>query len=280
MLAIFAGAAAILAAIFGIFQWRAHARRKAFFDAPFPKKWVRVLRRDVPVYAFLPRDLREKFHRRIKEFLSEKFFEPCGGLRKISEETALVIAAGASLLVMNRSGRAWRSLHSVLVYPSAFAAPEGVEDSADGNGGDGNGEISVVAPARGERDGESWSHGSVVFSHERITRDIALHGNGQNVILHEFAHQLDAFDNGLPHFPDPADTRAWQRVAAAEIARLRSRDPSTVIDEYGDENPAEFFAVSVESFFEKSSATKRAHPELYALLSRFFGVDPASWGYS
>lgn len=278
MLAAFACAAAILLAIFFVFQRRAHLRRKAFFDAPFPKKWASVLRRDVPVYAFLPRDLRENFHRRIKEFLSEKFFEPCGGLHKVSEETALVIAAGASLLVMNRGGRAWRTLHSVLVYPSAFAAPEGVEDA---NGGDDGGSgISVVVPERGERDGESWAHGSVVFSHERIMRDIAFHGNGQNVILHEFAHQLDAFDNGLPRFPDPADTRAWQRVAAAEIARLRSRDPSTVLDEYGDENPAEFFAVSVEAFFEKSSAMKRAHPELYALLTRFFALDPASWGYS
>lgn len=278
----FAAAAAILFGIGLALRLRENARRKAYFDAPFPKKWEKILRRDVPVYAFLPAELREKFHRRIKEFLAEKTFEACGGLPKISDTTALVIAAGASLLVMNRRGKAWRTLHSVIVYPSAFAAPEGADDSdaTDVSGGNGT---AVVRRERGRRDGESWTHGSIVLSHERITRDIAFHGNGQNVVLHEFAHQLDNDDGvrgGRPKFSDPADARAWQRVSAREIERLRSGDPTTVLDEYGTEDAAEFFAVSVEAFFEKSSAMKRAHPELYALLERFFALDPASWGYS
>lgn len=271
--ALFAAAAGVFLVGFVFLILRGNARRKKYFDAPFPKKWERILRRDVPAYAFLPDALRGKFHRRVKEFLAEKNFEACGGLTKISDEIALAVAGNASLLVMNRAGKAWRTLHSVLVYPEAFAAP-GDESETDGG---------LIRRERGTRDGESWTFGSVVFSRQRILRDIALHGNGQNVVIHEFAHQLDSDDGiagGRPEFADPADARAWTDVSARELARLRSGDAATVIDEYGAENPAEFFATSVEAFFEKSSAMKRAHPELYALLSRFFALDPADWGYS
>lgn len=256
-----------------VLSLRERRRRKKFFDAPFPRAWEKILRRNVPAYAFLPTELRKNFHRRIKEFLSEKTFEACGGLPRITDEIALTIAGGASLLVAARAGTAWRTLHSVLVYPGAFAAPGAESESDDG----------LVRRERGTRDGESWTHGSVVFSWQRITRDIALHGNGQNVVFHEFAHQLDSDDGiagGRPNFADPADAHAWAEVSARELARLRNGDAGTVIDEYGAENPAEFFATSVEAFFEKSTAMKAAHPELYALLKKFFALDPASWNYS
>lgn len=276
MTEIFLACAALLAAGFAFLLIRERARRKKFFDAPFPKNWERLLRRNVPASAFLPDELREKFRRRVKEFLSEKTFEPCGGLPAITDDIALAVAGNASLLVMNRRGEAWRTLHSVLVYPEAFSAPADADDEEETADG-------VVRRERERRDGESWTFGSVVFSRRRILRDAALHGNGQNVVIHEFAHQLDADDGiagGCPPFADPADADAWKTVSEKERARLLAGDAGTVIDEYGAENPAEFFATSVEAFFEKSSAMKRAHPELYALLSRLFALDPASWGYS
>jgi len=254
---------------------RENDRKRRFFSEPFPQNWEKILQRNVPVYAFLPDDLKKKLCQRIKEFLSEKTFEPCGGLSEVSEEIAVTIAAGASILTMNRGGVAWRTLHSVLVYPDAFAAPN-KEETDDGNG-------EIVRRVQGRRDGESWTHGSVVFSWQRILRDIALHGNGQNVIIHEFAHQLDSDDGiagGRPHFQFSADAKAWQKISEKELKRLQSGDATTVIDEYGAENSAEFFATSVEAFFEKSTAMKRAHPELYALLARFFALNPASWNYS
>jgi len=271
----FTVATAIFFVGFVFLTLRENARKQKFFSEPFPKNWEKILQRNVPVYAFLPDDLKEKLRRRIKEFLSEKTFEPCGGLSEVSEEIAVTIAAGASILTMNRGGQAWRTLHSVLVYPDAFATPD-EEETNDENGG-------IVRRDQGRRDGESWTHGSVVFSWQRILRDIALHGNGQNVVIHEFAHQLDSDDGiagGRPNFQFCADAKAWQKIAEKELKRLRSGDATTVIDEYGVENSAEFFATSVEAFFEKSTAMKRAHPELYALLTRFFALDPASWNYS
>ena len=272
MTEIFVAAAAVFLAGFIFLTLRARRRRKKFFDAPFPPQWRKLLRRNVPVYEKLPADLREKFHRRVKEFLAEKNFEACGGLETVSDALALTIAGNASLLVMNRPGEAWRALHSVLVYPGAFGAEKDDADDAGEAGG------VPIRRERGARDGESWTHGSVVFSRERIARDVALHGNGQNVVIHEFAHQLDSDDGiagGRPPFADPADAKAWAEVSARELERLRSGDAETVIDEYGAENPAEFFATAVEAFFEMPAETRRAHPALYALLARLFAVDPA-----
>lgn len=269
---VFLTAAALFIAGFFAVSLNAKMRRNRFFATPFPRDWEKILCRNVPAYPTLPTGLREKYHRRIKEFLSEKTFEACGGLETVSDEMAVTIAGYASLLSVNRTGPAWSTLHSVLVYPRSFAAPG---DESETEGG-------FVTREHGARDGESWTHGSVVFSWQRITRDIALHGNGQNVVIHEFAHQLDSDDGitgGRPAFSDPADARAWQTVAARELERLRSDDAGTILDEYGTENPAEFFAVSVEAFFEQPVATKRAHPELYDLLSRLFSLNPAEWRF-
>jgi len=248
---------------FGWFSLRDFLRKKRFFNAEFPAAWEKILRRNLPEYSGFSASERAKLHFRIKEFLSTKTFEACGGLARVSDEVALTIAGYASLLSMNRRGKAWATLHSVLVYPGAFSAPEEESETESG----------LVERERGKRDGESWTHGSVVFSWQRITRDIALHGNGQNVIIHEFAHQLDSDDGitgGNPPFSSPADAEQWRLVAARELKRLRSGDTGTVIDEYGAENPAEFFATSVEAFFGKPEAMKAAHPELYALLEKLF----------
>ena len=255
---------------FFAFSLRSHIRRKRFFDAPFPKIWEKILRQNVPLYSRLPEELHPKFHRRIKEFLSEKTFEACGGLKTVSDEMAVTIAGTASLLSVNRYGKAWDTLHSVLVYPKAFSSPDEEPETDAG----------LIKRERSSRDGESWTHGSVIFSWQRITRDIALHGNGQNVIIHEFAHQLDSDDGiagGRPIFTDTADQRSWEKISARELERLREGDLETIIDEYGAENPAEFFATSVEAFFEKPDAMKHVHPELYAILSRLFRLDPATW---
>lgn len=257
-------------AVFLAFSLRSHMRRKQFFDAPFPEIWEKILRKNVPIYSRLPEDLLPKFHRRIKEFLSEKTFEACGELKTVSDEMAVTIAGTASLLSVNRSGNAWRALHSVLVYPKAFSSPD--EESETDTG--------LITREHSSRDGESWTYGSVVFSWQRITRDIALHGNGQNVIIHEFAHQLDSDDGiagGRPMFTDAVDQLSWKKISARELERLREGDSETIIDEYGAENPADFFATSVEAFFEKPEAMKHAHPELYAILTRLFRLDPAAW---
>jgi Mlc titration factor MtfA (ptsG expression regulator) len=51
----------------------------------------------------------------------------------------------------------------------------------------------------------------------------------------------------------------------------------TLIDQYGATNPAEFFAVLTELFFEKPVELREKHEALYEELRTFYRQDPASW---
>ena len=118
--------------------------------------------------------------------------------------------------------------------------------------------------------------------------DSARHGaadpdSGGNLILHEFAHQLD-FENrgidGVPVLATHGDYVAWGRIMSAEFDALRraqAAETPTLLDTYGATNPAEFFAVCTEAFFEKPSALKSRHPALYEELRRFFRQDPVAY---
>ena len=76
---------------------------------------------------------------------------------------------------------------------------------------------------------------------------------------------------------------AWARVLGHDFDKL-VRDVEhhhrTLIDRYGATNPAEFFAVVTETFFEKPRQLRASHPELYALFKDFYSQDPAELGAS
>lgn len=256
----------------GVAAWRDRQNRERFLSAPLPKNWTKLIRIHVPIAEKIPRELRPRYARRIKAFLMEKTFEPCGGLAEISDKIALIVAANASLLALGRDVPAWRALHSVLIYPRAFRLDSPEDDYA----GSAESEILPI-PAEeesAENDGESRSFGSVIFSQERILRDCAFSSNIQNVIIHEFAHQ---FADTEPLFFPRERLAEWETLFQKEMAKLQSGASDTILDEYGADDPAEFFAVSTEAFFGTPQALRRAHPEVYAALAAIYALDPASW---
>jgi hypothetical protein len=109
---------------------------------------------------------------------------------------------------------------------------------------------------------------------------------GYNVVLHEFAHQLDAENgamDGMPRLESRERREEWARVfddAYRAFERAAASNRRTLVDPYGAGDPAEFFAVVTESFFERPLALRREHPALYDTLARYYRVDPASWGAS
>jgi Mlc titration factor MtfA (ptsG expression regulator) len=102
-------------------------------------------------------------------------------------------------------------------------------------------------------------------------------------MLHEFAHQLDFEDHatdGTPVLATRSDYATWSRVMSREFKALRAADEAgsrTLLDTYGATNPAEFFAVVTETFFERPHALRAVHPQLYAALERFYCQDPARY---
>lgn len=235
-----------------------------------------MLMESFPLFARLSAADQRELEGHIQVFLAEKAFEGCGGL-VLTDEMKVMIAAQACLLLLHRRTDYYPGLQSILVYPCSYS----VETKHYSDHG-------VVTEGRASRLGESWQQGAVV-----LAWDATLHGarsaDGQNVVLHEFAHQLDQEDgraDGAPILTNSllrgrADRyRAWTRVFRCEFERLRrevSANIRTVMDAYGATDPAEFFAVATECFFEKPDEMLKQHPNLYAELRSFYQQDPAQW---
>jgi Mlc titration factor MtfA (ptsG expression regulator) len=132
--------------------------------------------------------------------------------------------------------------------------------------------------------GESWSQGQVVLSWQDVENGIADPADGRNVVIHEFAHQLDQETgqaNGAPTLGSRRSYRDWSRVFGHEFAALQQRVASGagggLLSDYGATNPGEFFAVASEAFFEQPQALAREHPALFEQLRRYYCVDPLAW---
>jgi len=62
-----------------------------------------------------------------------------------------------------------------------------------------------------------------------------------------------------------------------QLIERSAENKRTVLDSYGATNPAEFFAVATETFYEKPTQLKNKHPKLYALFVKYYGLDPLDW---
>ncbi len=257
------GVAALLAQ-----PWWVRWRRERLRAPPFPAGWRRILRRRVPAVARLPFDLQRRLKRHIQVFVAEKAFIGCQG-QTVTDEVRVTIAAQACLLLLGHDQPdCYPQLAQILVYPDTFVTRR---EQALGNG--------LVHEHKVSMSGESWSKGQVILSWADVVAGAADPSDGHNVVLHEFAHQIDQDSgsaDGRPWRPTPVLRRRWAMVMDAAFERLRL-EPSSVIDAYGATQPAEFFAVVTELFFERPQALVAEAPAVYRELTELFGVDPRAW---
>jgi len=248
------------------------ARQKEWMARPFPKEWDTYLKKNFPRYVELPDEVAEKLRQTMQVFLEEKNFEACGDLDEVTEEMKVLIAAQACLLLVGLEKHDfYAKLRSILVYPVAF------HDR-------GRRRFDLRQERERSMLGESWSSGSVILSWKSVRMGAKNDDDGMNVVFHEFAHQLDQADgvaDGVPILSDRDAYNEWSRIFQREYEELveDSEDPRAdpLLDTYGAENPAEFFSVATETFFEESEAMEEEHPELYAALKEYYGLDPAKW---
>ncbi|MGI4842565.1 MAG: zinc-dependent peptidase [Janthinobacterium lividum] len=247
---------------------------------PLAPEPLAILERNLAQYARMDGGQQRRLQRLVQQFLHEKAFVGCAGL-EVTDEMRVTIAAQACLLVLGRMGEAspaklYPSLHAVLVYPGAFLVPRREVDAA-----------GVVTEQRQDLLGESWGDGRVILSWDHVRRAGAGAADGpadlHNVVLHEFAHQLDSESgstNGAPYLGSTERYRSWSEVLSRNYAALR-RDAMWgqrgVLDHYGASSPAEFFAVATESFFEQPWELWARHPDLYEEFLKYFRVDPRDW---
>ena len=249
--------------------WRGLRRRRIRAQA-FAPHWRDVLRRRMPAFALLPADVQWRLKKNAQVLMAETPFIGCAGLQ-ITDEMRVLVSIQAALLL--RPGVShFENLRQVLIYPGAFAVQRSSADAA-----------GLVREERHALVGESWQQGQVILSWEDVLRGAANPGDGQNVVLHEFAHQLDQAHgpaNGAPWLPGAQRRAHWARVMAAEFQALQQRlvnGERGLIEAYAATNPAEFFAVLSELYFEKPLELAQQHPALYAQFRVLYGVDPLSW---
>ena len=243
---------------------RQRARRR-----PFPREWLTIVKQNVAYYGLLTREEQAELRGHMQVFLDEKRFEGCAGL-EITDEIRVTLAAQACLLLLHRPTNYFPKMETLLVYPQGYFA-EGKQLLPGG----------AVLEGIQARLGESWYRGPVVLAWDEVQYSGLRIDDGQNVVLHEFAHQLDSesgANEGVPLLPCRAMYATWARVFGTEYAQLVEAvklGRATAIRAYGAVSPAEFFAVATEEFFERPTQLKRIHPQLYEQLMTFYRQDPA-----
>jgi Mlc titration factor MtfA (ptsG expression regulator) len=267
------GLVAVTAA--ALWWWIPRWRLRRALSLPLPQAALDVLAQNVAQYRGMTPDLQRQLQTLVRQFLHQKTFVGCAGL-EVTDEMRVTIAGQASLLLLNRPSRVYPGLDTILVYPDAFTAPRKEIDAA-----------GVVHDAPRGLLGESWGDGRVLLSWHHVRRANHVEPGAQNVVLHEFAHQLDSesgSNNGAPYLGSVESYRSWSQVLSADFEALR-RDAifghmdgdETVLDHYGATSPAEFFAVATESFYEKPWALAERHPALYGEFLKYYRVDPRAW---
>lgn len=246
-------------------------KRQRIASQPFPKEWRQIIRKNVPYFNQMPSDLQLQLKQHILVFLAEKKFYGQDGL-EMTDEIRVTIAAQACLLLLNRKTNYFEKLHSVYVLPTAFVAKNPHVDA-----------LGVWHEQSRVLLGESWDIGKVILSWQHTQEGAEDTEDGINLIIHEFAHQLDQETgpaNGAPRLSSKAQYKDWYNVMNRQFQRhkkaVEQRLP-TLLNYYGATNEAEFFAVASETFFERPSDMHEQHRGLYDQLKNYYKVDPLTW---
>jgi Mlc titration factor MtfA (ptsG expression regulator) len=252
-----------------IFSWLKNRRRRRLSAQPFPEAWVAYLQQNVASYRMLSPVEQRKLRGDVQIFIAEKHWVGCGGL-EITEEMKVTIAGQACLMLLGiEEGYCFDGVKSILVYPAAYAHPPDRQ------------ERHLIVHESLPVSGESWQRGPVVLSWDAVLSEGRDAHSPHSLVIHEFAHHLDALDGemgGTPPVPRGEASR-WEEVISREYERLAAsveRGLPTLLDPYGAADRAEFFAVASECFFRRPAEMLQVHADLYRLLCGLYRQDPAT----
>lgn len=243
----------------GLFDWLPFHRNSRVPDA----LWQDTLRA-MPFLQRLAVDEQKQLKTLVDRFLDEKEFSSAGGL-VLTDQICLSIATQGCLPILNLGLSAYDDWVGIIVYPDEFVVQREIED-----------ENGVIHEFRDVISGEAWDGGPLLVS----WKDVQMAGDGYNVVIHEFAHKLDMLNgeaDGIPLLHSGMDAAEWESTLLAAYEDFCQRvdaGENTRIDPYASENPAEFFAVLAECFFEIPDTVDREYPAVFNLLKRYFKQTP------
>lgn len=230
-------------------------------------RWRPIIASRLATWASLNDDERVRLERLVAWFVADQRWEAAQGF-ELNEEIKVTIAAHAALLILELDEDCYHNVSSIIVHPSTIVMDRERAGPAPG----------LAASGPEYLLGEAWFEGPVLIAWDAAL-DAARHPErGHNVVFHEFAHRLDMLDglsDGTPPLATREELERWVEVCTAEFRAL-TEGPDPLIDGYGATNPAEFFAVVTEVFFDRGADLLAAKPDLYEVLRGFYRQDPAA----
>lgn len=249
------------------FETQHHRQRRERLEAGFRPEWRELLARRSRTWKLLDDDERRRHESLTVQLLAEWHWEAANGF-ELTDDIEVTIAAEAALLLLGLPEDSFARVHTVLVHPSTVVL-QGEHSQVSGIVSDG------PMPILGQAD----AHGPVLVVWDAVLTEARHPGSGHNVVAHEFAHRLDMLTgaaDGTPPMATVAQSERWVQVCTGVYDQVVAGRGGHVLRSYAGVNPAEFFAVATEAFFEAPVALRREHPDLYEVLMGYYHQDPAA----
>lgn len=240
-------------------QWR---KRRALAQSRYTRAdWTQAAQQ-IPILNRLSEPELDRLFELAILFLHEKSLTGAQGF-SVTDRVSQSIALQACLPILNLGLEWYAGWSTIIVYPDAFKRDSTSTD-----------EFGVTHMGSHNLSGEAWLRGPVILSWKDTQH--AGEQDGHNVVIHEFVHKLDMLNgraNGFPPMQPDMNPDTWTKLMENAFADFQIH-PKAGMDRYGATNPAEFFAVLSEVFFETPSSLHDAYPELYEIMSRFYRQTP------
>jgi len=211
-----------------------------------------IIESKISFYRNLKPSLKRKFECNVKYFIQDKVFEGREGFI-VKEDTKLLIACAATQISFGHFPTIFEHFHKIIIHPDKYYSSYTDQ----------------------YHHGEVHSSGVIKLSWKAFTEGLRIKDDGFHVGFHEMAHALKIEDYTLHDtehcFLDKKSLHEFHNYA---LERIKNKPDSEVLRDYAFNNPEEFFAVSIEYFFELPNELSKMEPEIFNFLKKLLKLDP------
>lgn len=249
--------------------WGDGGLRKQALAKAWPLDEQQWLMAQVPVLEVLPDEVLSRVLQATRVMVAERDWQ-APRAEKVHQQQRTIIAAQAALLLAGNEGYYFDRVTSIVVRKESF-------QHAHWRAGSG------ILSGAAKLDGEAHQYGAIVLAWPGVVSGASDPRDGQNLVVHEFAHHLDGLDGnmgGVPPLPTKQESDRFRSVIESSFKQFKEdlqSFESPLLDDYAAESMAEFFAVSSENFFERPRELQAWNEPLYEILAGFYRLDPAAW---
>jgi hypothetical protein len=239
-----------------------------FHHKGLPEDWDLIVGANVRAWDTFTIDERVQLSESAQWLLRHKHWEAANHF-ELNDEILTTLAIQASVLILGLDESYYRDVSAIIVYPTTVMSRGTYAGPVVGTVTD------SVFPVLGE----AHDHrGPIIIAWDEALHDAQNPGRGKNVVFHEFAHKIDMLDDvtdGTPPLKSAEELARWVEVCTEAYEALQEGHHRPPLDPYGATNPAEFFAVATEAFFDAPVKLQQHELALYEVLRDFYGQEPS-----